>query len=81
MRIPLAAIGLLLAASACSSEPEQTSVRNDAEQIAATLEAKADNLEALADSTANADAAAMLEGAADNVETQADNVRDAAETR
>lgn len=72
----VATTGLL--ACACSPEPE-TSVRNDAEQMAAALEAKADNLEALADSTANADAAAMLEGAADNIEAQADNVRDAAD--
>ena len=73
----LAAIAGLLA-TACSPEPE-TSVRNDAEQMAAALEAKADNLEALADSNANADAAALLEGAADNLESQADAVRDANE--
>ena len=79
MRTLLVAATAGLLATACSPAPE-TSVRNDAEQMAAALEAKADNLEALADSTANADAAALLEGAADNVEAQADQFRDAAAT-
>ena len=67
-----------LALAACSKTPEQASVENNVERMAAELEAKADNLEALADGTANAQAAAMLEGLSDNLEDSADNVRDAA---
>lgn len=74
--ILLAAIGAL-ALAACSRPAEQASVENNVERVAAELEAKADNLEALADGTANAQAAAMLEGLSDNLADSADNVRDA----
>jgi hypothetical protein len=74
--LSIAAMAGLLALTACGSSPDTASVQNNADMIAAELEQKADNMEAMADSATNASVAAMLEGAADNLEENADNVRD-----
>ena len=73
------ATAALLALAACSREPEPVSVENNVERIAAELEAKADNLEAIANSAVDAQAAAMLDGLSANLQDTADNVRDLAE--
>ena len=74
----LLAIGLLPLA-ACSRSPEAAAVEVNADMLADDLEAQADNMEALVESAANADAAAAIEGASENLATEADNVRDVAE--
>ncbi|WP_375404744.1 hypothetical protein [uncultured Sphingomonas sp.] len=74
----LLAIGLLPLA-ACSRSPEATAVQVNADMLADDLEAQADNMEALAEDAANADAAAAIEGASANLAAEADNVRDVAE--
>jgi len=76
--LPLLAIALCCA-SACSDRSGTASIGNNAEAVADALERKANDLDAMAETTANDSTAAMLEGAADNLEDQADNLRDMAE--
>ncbi|WP_159759542.1 hypothetical protein [Sphingomonas sp. 8AM] len=76
--LPLLAIALC-GVSACSDRSGTASIGNNAEAVADALERKANDLDAMAEATANDSAAAMLEGAADNLADQADNVRDLAE--
>lgn len=75
--LPLLAI-VLLGVSACSDRSDTASIGNNAEAVADALERKANDLDAMADATANDSAAAMLDGAADNFADQADNVRNMA---
>lgn len=76
--LPLLAIALC-GVSGCSDRSGTASIGNNAEAVADALERKANDLDAMAEATANDSAAAMLEGAADNFADQADNVRDMAE--
>ena len=74
----LLAIVAPLGVTACGSPSEPASVGNNAEMIADALERRADNLEAMANASANDGVAAMLVGAADNLDDQADNIAEAA---
>ncbi|MDR6851168.1 outer membrane murein-binding lipoprotein Lpp [Sphingomonas sp. BE123] len=68
--IVAAATGLMSLA-ACNSEP---AANNTAENVAADLEASADNMEMMADNATNEVAEDALENAADNMEDAAANV-------
>lgn len=59
--------------SACGKPATTTSVHQDADALAASIEAKADNLEAQANGDANAAVAAMLDGADANMSVPASN--------
>jgi hypothetical protein len=69
--------GLLLAA--CGRTPEQRAIVANAELLADTLDAGADNVEDQADATCDPAARNGLEAAAENLHDDADNVRDAAD--
>ena len=74
----LAATGLMSLA-ACNKSPEAQAVDNNAALIEDSLENAADNMEALADNTADTNASEAMENAADNLEDMKGNVADAAE--
>ncbi len=72
-----AAMGLMPLA-ACHQSPDVVSVENKADLLASDLEARADNMDAMADAMANESAANALRNAAEGIDAAADNVRDQA---
>jgi hypothetical protein len=77
----VAAAAGLLSVSACSKSPEAAAVENNAEMMQDALDNAADNLEAMADESANAAAAESMENQADTLEQASDNVGAAAEAK
>ena len=74
----LAAAGLMSLA-ACNKSPEAQAIDNNAAAVEGSLENQADNMEALADNTADANASEALENTADNLEDAKSNVAAAAD--
>ena len=77
----LAAAMGLLSLAACHQSPEAMTVDNKADMLASDLEARADNMDAMADAMANDSAAAAMRDAASAVDAEASNVRDAADAK
>jgi len=77
--ILLLAVFGLVALAGCGKSPEAQSVANNADMLQEALDAQADNLEAMADNSANAAAAAMIENQADALKQASDNVGEAAD--
>ena len=69
----------LLSLGACNKSPEAAAIDNNAAVMEDSLENAADNMEALADNTADTNASEAMENAADNLEDMKGNVADAAD--
>ena len=78
---PIALTGLLLLAACGRSSPAVESVQNNAQAYEAALRNEADNLSALAEGAADANAAEALRNAADELDAARGNVADAADAR
>jgi hypothetical protein len=76
----LAAAGLMSLA-ACNKPAETTATQNEADAMAANLDAGANTIDAVADNTSNAAAADVMSNTADNVHDIADDVKAAGENK
>jgi len=76
----LAAAGLMSLA-ACNKPAETTATQNEADAMAANLDAGANAIDAVADNTSNATASDVMENAADNVHDIADDVKASGENK
>lgn len=76
----LAAAGLMSLA-ACNKPAETTATQNEADAMAANLDAGANAIDAVADNTSNAAASDVMENTADNVHDIADDVKAAGENK
>lgn len=76
----LAAAGLMSLA-ACNKPAETTATQNEADAMAANLDAGANTIETVADNTSNAAAADVMSNAADNVHDIASDVKAAGENK
>jgi hypothetical protein len=74
----VAAASGLLALSACSKQPESSAATANADAVADRLQARATNLEMMADNSVDSQAAVALENESDALDEQSANLRAAA---
>jgi hypothetical protein len=70
---------LLVLFAGCGETPEEAAIERNAAALQASLEAQADNMEAMADAAADRNAAEVIGQAADRLENEKAEVANAAE--